>query len=364
MSQTDLDRYTEACNYPGRLDEAAVELHLGAYLRALGVDRKIERLRPGWELEDHPSLWRSVNFVLDEFLKRNPSALAALAALDARDALAARAALAARDARDALAARDALDARDALSMALANLKRFAARCLHVGGWLYWDWELSYMATVYLGAKQLKHSKVEEWSKPLFDAFLAGAWAIYWTDDTLLWTAKPIVHRDPAPNTRRLHNDKYAALESDVENLYFWHGVLVPAFVVVRPDWITVKHIDTEDNAEVRRVMIERYKHDEEIHGAAAFMRDAGGKRLDYDERFGTLWRREIKDDEPIVILEVINSTREPDGHFKHYWLRIDPQIRPLMAEGRFGTPQRPTALNAAASTFGMTGEQYAPSIES
>lgn len=39
----------------------------------------------------------------------------------------------------------------------------------------------------------------------------------------------------------------------VENLYFWHGVLVPAFVVVKPEWITVQHIETESNAEVRRV---------------------------------------------------------------------------------------------------------------
>ena len=57
--------------------------------------------------------------------------------------------------------------------------------------------------------------------------------------------------------RRLHNDSYAALESDVENLYFINGVLVPAFVVVKPDWITIKHIRKEENAEVRRVMIER-----------------------------------------------------------------------------------------------------------
>jgi hypothetical protein len=110
-------------------------------------------------------------------------------------------------------------------------------------------------------------------------------------------------------------------------------------------------------------MIERYKHGEEINGAAAYMREAGGKKLDYDERFGTLWHRDVPGDEPIVLLEVVNSTREPDGHFKHYWLRVDPQVRPLLADNQFGAPQMPTALNAAASTFGLTGEQYAPLIE-
>ena len=117
-----------------------------------------------------------------------------------------------------------------------------------------------------------------------EAFIAGCWLLYWTDDTLYWIAKPTVHRDQSSEVRRLHNDKYAAVESDIVNLYFWHGVLVPAFVVVRPDWITLKHIDAEENAEVRRVMIERYKDGSEIHGSAAYILDAGGKKLDHDER--------------------------------------------------------------------------------
>ena len=48
------------------------------------------------------------------------------------------------------------------------------------------------------------------------------------------------------------------------------------------------HIDREANAEVRRVMVERYRHGEEVHGAAAFIRDAGAVRLDHDECYGTL----------------------------------------------------------------------------
>ena len=88
---------------------------------------------------------------------------------------------------------------------------------------------------------------------------------------------------------------------------------------------------------------------DEVHGAPAYMRDAGGKSLDHDERFGTLWRREIKDDEPIVILEVINSTRETDGHFKHYWLRVPPNMR--------------TAHQASAWTFNIPVAEYAPAVE-
>jgi hypothetical protein len=113
--------------------------------------------------------------------------------------------------------------------------------------------------------------------------------------------------------------------------------------------ITIAAIDRQTNAEIRRAMIERYRHGEEIHGAAAFIRDAGGERLDHDERYGTLWWRNVPGDEPIVTIEVVNRTREPDGSFKRYWLRVPPTMR--------------TAREAVAWTFGMPAEQYAPEIE-
>jgi hypothetical protein len=132
-------------------------------------------------------------------------------------------------------------------------------------------------------------------------------------------------------------------------IYAVHGVRVPGFVIEKPREITVQKIDAEPNAEIRRVMVERYHAGESVTGAAAFLRDAGGKRLDHDERFGTLWRRELPNDEPIIMLEVINSTREPDGHFKRYWLRVPPQIT--------------TAHEASAWTFNVPVDRYAPVME-
>ena len=340
MSQTDLERYTEACNYPGQLNESAVERHLREYLLALGVDRTIVRLRQNWTLDEHPSLARSIDGIIKNFSNRLTPPHAT------RDARVARVARIARDARDA---RDAVDARDALTTSLTNLHRFASWCIQSGGWFYYSWELSWISTTYFGAKQLKKASVERWSKPLLEAFIAGAWFLYWTDDTLYWVTKPIVHLDQTSNIRRLHNDNYASVESDVENIYFWHGVMVPAFVVVRPDWITLKHIDGETNSEVRRVMIDRYKNGQEINGAAAYIRDVGGKRLDHDERFGTLWRQEVSNDEPIVMLEVVNSTREKNGSFKKYWLRVPPTMT--------------KAHEAVAWTFDKSAKDYAPQIE-
>lgn len=55
--------------------------------------------------------------------------------------------------------------------------------------------------------------------------------------------------------------------------------------------------------------------------------------------------------------------------FKDYFLPCDPQLRPTDiddATGRVlwqGEPQKPTIKNAIASTFGLTGEEYAPEEE-
>ena len=72
--------HTEACNYPGRLDEAAVEKAIREYLAALGVTRSVVRLRRGWTLEDHPDLRTHIEAIL---LQAFPSARAARAASDA-----------------------------------------------------------------------------------------------------------------------------------------------------------------------------------------------------------------------------------------------------------------------------------------
>jgi hypothetical protein len=132
-------------------------------------------------------------------------------------------------------------------------------------------------------------------------------------------------------------------------IYAVRGVRVPDYVIELSRDIDVASIDAEANAEVRRVMIELYRHGEEVSGAAAYFRDAGGERLDHDERYGTLWRRNVPDDEPMVMVEVVNSTPEPDGSRKRYWLRVPPQMR--------------TAREAVAWTFGKSPQEYAPAAE-
>ena len=139
--------------------------------------------------------------------------------------------------------------------------------------------------------------------------------------------------------RRPHNDTGPFCRwSDGTALYAVHGVRVPAWIVERAETVSVAAIDAEQNAEVRRVMLERY-------GLARFLRDAGAERLDHNERWGTLYRRAMADDEPLVMVEVINRSPEPDGSFRHYVLRVPPSCR--------------TALEAVAWTFNMPAEEYA-----
>jgi hypothetical protein len=218
---------------------------------------------------------------------------------------------------------------------------------------------------------------------------------YLPHEKICWISERhcVVHQD---ETRRIHcEDGPAIAYPDGWAIYAIHGVRVPEYVILHPGEITVEKIDAEQNAEVRRVMIERYKFAEPISGAPAFLRDADAELLDHDADHGRLLRRQISGDEPIVMVQVLNPTPEPEGplsemearevfgdsavdramdnfvssatwrpgaepRFKVYFLRVHPELRPMKAGQTVGGPQNMTALNAVASTWGLTGEEFLP----
>jgi len=47
-----LREYSQACEYPGLIDPPAVTRHLEAYVRALGIERRVVQVRRGWSLEE------------------------------------------------------------------------------------------------------------------------------------------------------------------------------------------------------------------------------------------------------------------------------------------------------------------------
>jgi hypothetical protein len=108
------------------------------------------------------------------------------------------------------------------------------------------------------------------------------------------------------------------------------------------DTITVNDIKQEPNLEVRRLMLERY-------GSKRFLIDSGAKEIHRDH-CGVLYSQVVHPAlEPIVMVKVVNSTPEPDGSFKDYFLRVPPYIR--------------TATAAVAWTFGVTHDQYRPLVQ-
>jgi hypothetical protein len=154
----------------------------------------------------------------------------------------------------------------------------------------------------------------------------------------------VIHRELAnPNVRRgwgshrLHcADGPAIVWPDGWGIWAWHGVRVPQHVIEQPQLITADEILAEENAEVRRVMIERATPER-------FLVESGAEPLQQDD-YGKLWRIDLADDEPLTMVELQNSTVEPDGSSKTYWLRVSPECR--------------TALEAVAWTFGQKPSEY------
>jgi hypothetical protein len=141
---------------------------------------------------------------------------------------------------------------------------------------------------------------------------------------------------------RAHHDERAAVEfPDGYKLFSWHGITVPESVITCPDKITIKAIANMRNIEVRRVMIERF-------GGGRFITESGAKKIHEDE-FGVLYCQSIPQDEPLVMVKVINKTAEPDGSYKEYFLRVPP----TMVKAR----------DAVAWTFGMRAAEYCPNPE-
>lgn len=367
MSSTELlAKYSEACNYPGRLDEAGVTSALESYLNVLRMRRKVRRLRRGWTFAEEPSLRQSIEGMRASLAQRFPrdprvswaswaahsawEARATRSAWDARGARNAWSARAIRHARLAWDARASWDTADARAIwvkrAVANqwdeiaLRHFATWCIYSSSWGY-KFDCSWTAIIHLGAHEKSLDDVRRWSEPLFEAFLAGAWLLYFTEDTLYWVAKPAIHTEPFNNEPRLHASEGPACDTDVEPIYFLHGVIVPDKAVLAPELITVDEIWCEHNSETRRILLDRY-------GLARFVADSGAEKIQEDE-LGELYRVELPDDEPLVMVKVLNTTPEPDGTHKPYFLRVPPTTT--------------TAMAAVAWTFGFTDPmEYAKAL--
>ena len=173
--------------------------------------------------------------------------------------------------------------------------------------------------------------------PVLDGFMTLAGAGYWwpyRELTVLCRRPDVLRFDEEGRPHAV--DRPAVSFADDLRLYAWHGTMVPRRVV-DSHFLDAERILAEPNSELRRMMVERY-------GLARFRQEADADRLHRD-RWGTLWRVYVPGDEPVVTVEVVNSTPEPDGRRRRYELRVPPGMR--------------TALEAVAWTFGLSPRDYA-----
>ncbi|MEU3492374.1 DUF6745 domain-containing protein [Kitasatospora cineracea] len=176
------------------------------------------------------------------------------------------------------------------------------------------------------------------------AALAGAarqtgwWWPY--ERTVLLSERPTaLHRDEAGRLDRA--DGPALAYADGFALHAWRGMPVPADFLDRLTGLTPERIRGEENAELRRVMLEHFGYDR-------YLAESGAEPLHRDAT-GTLWRIQLPNDEPVVMVEVLNSTPEPDGTHRTYYLRVPPGTR--------------TARAGVAWTFGVEEAEYHPQQE-
>ena len=201
--------------------------------------------------------------------------------------------------------------------------------------------------------------------------LEGLWLLAksagWTipHENICWVSERhnILERD---DRGRVHNlSGPACAYPDGWAIYAVHGVRVPADIIEDRSTITVARIEAETNAEVRRVMIDLYD-------PKRYLADSGAvvvQELPVDHyliglRTARLLRKEVPNDEAIIMVDVLNSSPEPDGTVKRYQLRVDPNAYDGAASRDCLAAVASTWRNADGSLVFERPQDYSPVFES
>lgn len=141
----------------------------------------------------------------------------------------------------------------------------------------------------------------------------------------------------------LHHQTGPAFEyADGFKGYAFRGTPLSAELMENKSTITVEQIKAETNLEIRSAMLSLY-------GESRFLTDSGATLVHEDET-GSLFRTEIPNDEPLLMVRVQDPETTKSGEQKTYYLRVPPTME--------------TARQAVAWTFGMDDvTEYHPDIE-
>ena len=177
------------------------------------------------------------------------------------------------------------------------------------------------------------------------------------EDRAIICRKPLyIKRD---EQGRLHCTTGPAVEwINGDKHYFVKGIEVPESWIQNK--VSLDDIKDASNAELRRIAMELYGYKE-------YMINSGAQKIASDE-WGELYQLEVKDDEPITMVSVLNSTCEPyhamgleqreefrnselpnrEAWFKRYLLRVPPTTL--------------TPLEGLAWSHNMSPEEYSSNL--
>ena len=152
------------------------------------------------------------------------------------------------------------------------------------------------------------------------------------------------------------------------SLYHWHGVRLEddrSWIITNPERITAALIDAEDNSEIKRVMLERFGYERYINETGATVVDeAPADHPLKGARTARLLVKDTGEDEPICMVDALNSTPEPDGSTKRYMMLIDPKAYDGEASKDVVAALASTWRNADGSLYFKRYQDYRPGFES
>ena len=192
-------------------------------------------------------------------------------------------------------------------------------------WDAWwgQWDAPYVAWWLFGLKMgvVLDDRLSEGLRGWEDVARSCGWWFPRRGAVILCDRPSVIAKD---DEGRLHRGDGPALAfRDGYGLWAIHGVRVTQQIAERPETLRPEEIVAEPNAEVRRVMVERFGADRLMAALRPEVRHEDVDRLGAVRR---LLRVEMADDEPLCMVEVRNSTPEPDGSWHNYLLRVPPEV--------------------------------------
>jgi hypothetical protein len=125
--------------------------------------------------------------------------------------------------------------------------------------------------------------------------------------------------------------------------YYYEGVRIPPHFFTKPESLSITEVLSHANTEVRYVGIKIVGMDKvlESNRTTIIHKD--------EEKNQILFQIKGIFEEPVSYVKVVNSTQEPDGTYKDYYLSVPPTVK--------------TCQQAVAWTFRLEENEYHPEQE-